>query len=434
MTYEERVQAVIDFGFTERQARFVVLVLRHGGVCVPRQYASFAGIANGGRRCNAFFDRLVSRSYAHEVGCVHNRARLYHVHHKPLYHAIGEVTSTYRRRVSPRLAVERLMMLDAVLPISDLEWFTTASEKAAYLASLSTAAGADASRLQPLGYGSVKGPRFASTFPIGRDPDGRPVLVYLVTEVWPERFRRFLQDHAPLMRLVPMWTLRLVFPRPLDRVYDTYQAVIHDELESPIHAGIVHELQKYFESRRRAAHTPAHQRIARASNAGPRFLQTPRFDALYSRWLKQGDAVFEGPSSSIIAEALGDGRGRVESMVLPHVYRHLSPLVDQSLSLPDDPRADGPSPRRFRSHRASKNEALRNRNGKPHQRIGHGSGDDVEGLRREPTGEPTGPRALNPGPQPPFDDSAPTISEQLEANWHRLNEWYNQQKSQRVTP
>ena len=75
MTHEERVQAVIDFGFTERQARFVVAILRHGGVCVPRQYASFAGIANGGRRCNAFFDRLVRRGYAHEIGCVHNRAR-----------------------------------------------------------------------------------------------------------------------------------------------------------------------------------------------------------------------------------------------------------------------------------------------------------------------------------------------------------------------
>ena len=61
---DERIQAVIDFGFTERQARFLVLVMRHAGVCVPRQYASFAGIANGGRRCNAFFDKLVRRGYA----------------------------------------------------------------------------------------------------------------------------------------------------------------------------------------------------------------------------------------------------------------------------------------------------------------------------------------------------------------------------------
>jgi hypothetical protein len=82
LTAEERVKAVLDFGFTERQARFLVLVMRHAGVCVPRQYASFAGIANGGRRCNAFFDKLVRRGYATGSNCVHNRAQVYHLHHK----------------------------------------------------------------------------------------------------------------------------------------------------------------------------------------------------------------------------------------------------------------------------------------------------------------------------------------------------------------
>ncbi len=76
MTQEERIRAVVDCGVTERQARFLVLVMRHGGVCIPRQYASFAGIANGGRRCNAFFDKLVKRGYAYEIRCVHNRARV----------------------------------------------------------------------------------------------------------------------------------------------------------------------------------------------------------------------------------------------------------------------------------------------------------------------------------------------------------------------
>ena len=150
MTNEDRVQAILPFGFTERQARFVTLVLRHGGVCVPRQYASIAGIANGGRRCNELFDRLVRRGYAQEIGCMHNRARLYHFHHKPMYHAIGEPTSSYRRRLSPRLAAERLMMLDAVLPVADLEWFTTASEKAAIVANLTSVTDADGSH-QKLG-------------------------------------------------------------------------------------------------------------------------------------------------------------------------------------------------------------------------------------------------------------------------------------------
>ncbi|PYR89379.1 MAG: hypothetical protein DMF84_24455 [Acidobacteria bacterium] len=96
MTQEERVHSVMDVGFTERQARFLVLVLRHAGVCIPRQYASFAGITNGARRCNAFFAKLVRRGYATENDCVHNRARLYHVHHKPLYAPPSRVTAPRR--------------------------------------------------------------------------------------------------------------------------------------------------------------------------------------------------------------------------------------------------------------------------------------------------------------------------------------------------
>ena len=49
MTAEDRVKTVADFGFTERQARFLVLVMRHAGICVPRQYAAFAGTALAAR-------------------------------------------------------------------------------------------------------------------------------------------------------------------------------------------------------------------------------------------------------------------------------------------------------------------------------------------------------------------------------------------------
>ena len=94
-----------------------MLVMRHGGVCVPRQYARFAGVAYGAK-CNAFFDRLVRRGFARAIDCIHNRARLYHVHSKALYHVVGDAGSRYRRLVSPRLAIERLMLLDAVLTVA----------------------------------------------------------------------------------------------------------------------------------------------------------------------------------------------------------------------------------------------------------------------------------------------------------------------------
>jgi hypothetical protein len=64
---------------------------------------------------NAFFDKLVRRKYATSCDCLHNRAHLYHVHHAVLYRAIGEPESRYRRLVSARQAVDRVMLLDGVL-------------------------------------------------------------------------------------------------------------------------------------------------------------------------------------------------------------------------------------------------------------------------------------------------------------------------------
>lgn len=73
MSADDRVHAVMKFGFTERQARFLALVMRHAGVCVPRQYATFVGTAYG-QKVNAFFAKLVGLGFATACGCLHNRA------------------------------------------------------------------------------------------------------------------------------------------------------------------------------------------------------------------------------------------------------------------------------------------------------------------------------------------------------------------------
>jgi hypothetical protein len=329
VTVDERVQAIVDFGLTGRQARLLVLVMRHAGVCVPRQYASFAGIANGGKKCNAFFDKLVRRGYAVSSDCVHNRARLYHVQSKRLYYAIGEPNSRYRRPVPARGAVEGLMRLDAVLGSPDLDWLTTESEKAACLAALTASTRADSSPEAPVEVPSSEGlTLFPGTFPIGIDPSGRAVLLYLATVPWKEEFRSFLQGHAAFLRIVPTWTLRLVFPRPLDRAYNAYQIVIREELETPLQPATIRELKWYFEHRRTAASERPDTVTQAFLDKGAQVFGAPRFTLLYRRWLKHGDVAFEAVSSPVIAEALAAGTGRVECQVLPHTYRHLSPLVD----------------------------------------------------------------------------------------------------------
>ena len=43
----ERAKVLVPFGFTERQACFLVTVMSHSGVFVGRQYAALAGITHG---------------------------------------------------------------------------------------------------------------------------------------------------------------------------------------------------------------------------------------------------------------------------------------------------------------------------------------------------------------------------------------------------
>ena len=48
----------------------------------------------------------------------------------------------------------------------------------------------------------------------------------------------------------------------------------------------------------------------------------------FERWLADGDAALEVVGSGAIGEKLECGAGRLECVVLPHSYRHLTPLVN----------------------------------------------------------------------------------------------------------
>ena len=84
MTFDERVQVVTTFGFTERQSAFLVTVMLHAGVCLGRHYCTFAGLAYG-RKMHDFFERVVTGRYGTAQTCRHNTARIYHIHNKRLH-------------------------------------------------------------------------------------------------------------------------------------------------------------------------------------------------------------------------------------------------------------------------------------------------------------------------------------------------------------
>lgn len=325
MTFEQRIQAAANFGFTERQARFLVTVMLNGGVCAPRQYAEFVGTAYG-QNVNAFFDKLIDRRFAVERSCVHNRARVYQLRYQPLYRAIREPDSPNRKPIAAADVVHRLMLLDSVVAQRDLVWLFTVSDKLAFF----TAASSCAPALIPhnsVGVGTNRRVRlFPEGLPIGVEGNGRPVFAFVVSNWNEEDLRAFVQRHADLLGSVPMWTLRFVLPSHLAILRPSVEAAVRDELATPVSAVALTELRWYFEQRR-------DRRAARESVDPDRFRRTQgafaskRWRVLFRRWSSDGDAALKAASSSLLRDALARGDGKIGCEVLRHSYRHLSPLA-----------------------------------------------------------------------------------------------------------
>lgn len=233
MTNQDRVKAVVEFGFTERQARFLVTVMLHSGACLLRQYTTFAGIVHG-QKTRKFFRKLVRSS--------------------------------------------------------DIRMFP-------------------------------------DKVPIGLDLTGRWVIVYLADDAELDPYRGFLQRHADLLAVLAAWTLRIVAPPGLETLGERCQTLVKEELASPVRREVADRLKWYFEQRR--AHELEGARLEDEetyylSRAG---FRAPRFQVLYKRWSREGNAALDYATSPAIADAIERGSGRVECVVLPHQYRHLSPVL-----------------------------------------------------------------------------------------------------------
>jgi hypothetical protein len=74
--------------------------------------------------------------YASMYDCRHNRAHIYHVNQRAVYAAIGDPQSRLRKPVTLNHAIQRLMVLDAIVEDPDLVWLGTAEEKSTHLTTL----------------------------------------------------------------------------------------------------------------------------------------------------------------------------------------------------------------------------------------------------------------------------------------------------------
>ena len=125
----ERADAIAAFGFTERQARFLLNVLLHAGVFVARQDPHFRGHRPRPEEHRLHHEpRRAAIRDADCTGKLH-RGRMFHVHYKPLWAAIGEPDSRFRKPNAPGRMIERVMLLDAVLDDREFVWLGPSTDK-----------------------------------------------------------------------------------------------------------------------------------------------------------------------------------------------------------------------------------------------------------------------------------------------------------------
>jgi len=329
----DRVTAIERFGFTERQARFLVNVLVHSGVFLERQYCRFAGITHG-RKTHEFLRTLTDRKYATVMmpGKLHS-GRLYHVQYKPLYDAIGEPDNRNRRPVALGRLIERLMLLDVVLADTRHTWLATEKDKLAYFRARQlwdSSNNDDSFPRLAFGEGARRTFRyFPDKLPIGleRGSGGRGHLfVYLVRQVRADDFRVFLARHAELLRGVDEWTIRIVLPRRLEKAKSLHLWALRDDLVSPVKHGVVEELEWYLKSKHGYDLTNVKTPDLTMKEAAEKF-GSGRYRALERLWLQEGYNAIGGIGSHTLKEKCQLGRGRVQVMVLPHQYLQLTSLV-----------------------------------------------------------------------------------------------------------
>jgi hypothetical protein len=330
VTHEERVKRVGSFGFTHRQAAFLVEVMLHSGFFLGRQYCAFARITRGQKMVD-FLEKLTTRKLATPYRCGHNKARVYHLHNTTLYDAIEQRDVRFRKRMALGRALERLMILDHVISHREFRWLGSEQDKVAHFL---TTTSLDRDALPRLAFGvkpNVTVRHFPDKLPIGISPDGRThAFLYLLASPVPLDFRVFLRRHAELLRALPAWSVQLLVPvkqtdtegRAQD-LADLYENAFRLELGAPLDAVTANELRWFWEVSTLASEVGEEKRMRRAR----RIFGTPRFRALRRALELDGARAVDVAMSRSLADAIERREGRIERHELRRQYFRLSHLV-----------------------------------------------------------------------------------------------------------
>src|ERR1700752_5342221 len=127
---QEQLANLLDFGYTEAEARFLYLVATHSGYFTVRQFLDFAK-AKSGKRNARLVEKLFRLGHASAQRYT-RRSLIYHLCSRQLYSAIGKDYLRNRREHELTHIKARLLALDFILMHPNEEYFETMEAKRRY--------------------------------------------------------------------------------------------------------------------------------------------------------------------------------------------------------------------------------------------------------------------------------------------------------------
>ncbi len=181
---QNQVALLMEFGYTEPEARFLYVVATHSGYFILRQFLNFTG-ARRGKRSNLFARKVLNNGHG-SVRDYLGYGSIYHLFSRTLYGQIEKGNLRNRRKHSFEYIRTRLVLLDFILANPEAEYLETEQDKVTFFR-------------DKLGV--------AKEFLPGRlyegGPGSRPTLRYFV-----DKFPLFIA--APLLGAPPVVTMSFV--------------------------------------------------------------------------------------------------------------------------------------------------------------------------------------------------------------------------------
>ena len=287
----DHLEALIAFGYTEEEARFLYLVATHSGYFVARQFLAFTG-AHWGKRTTIFWTKLQSLRHA-RVERFPKSGVVYHVFSRRLYRRIERENIRNRRTHELDFIRTRLAILDFVLAHRDQEYLETESEKVRFFCGT---LGMERHHLPSRVYlGSAQAKPtlryFVDKFPMFLSSASGHVVTFTYVHAATSTlvdFAHHLETYLPLFRQLSEFSF--VYASRTNACFANATEVFRSLVKIPLEHEIADQLLRYFrvrrawDERRYGAVTDADLLFREAART--RFSGT-RFEALYRGWKRQ---------------------------------------------------------------------------------------------------------------------------------------------------